>query len=70
MALKVEDRYTEEEVRANPESATMVVERASDGYPSIRSLTYLEVVEAVLKVLEEEKNNAKTDQGDRILSGE
>jgi hypothetical protein len=53
MALPVEERYLDEEVRATPDSSTMVIFRASDGYPSIRALTYREVVEATLEILKE-----------------
>lgn len=54
--LPWEERYVETEVRAGPDSSTMVVFRAEDGYPAIRSLTYREVVEAVLAFQEEESN--------------
>lgn len=59
MRLKSEDRYEDEEIRATPDSSTMIVFRASDGHPSLRSLTYLEIVEAMLKLQEEENNGAK-----------
>lgn len=61
MALPYEDRYEDKEVRATPDSSTMIVFRASDGYPSVRSLTYREVVEAVLE-LQKEESNAKNQQ--------
>lgn len=59
MALPAEDRYTDEEVRGTPESSTMVVFRAEDGYPSIRALTYIELVEAIFELQKEEALNGQ-----------
>ena len=58
-ALPIADRYEDIWVQRNPGSATMVVEHGNDG-SYIRALTYQEVVDAILKIQEKEKNNATT----------
>jgi hypothetical protein len=58
-ALPIADRYEDIWVQRNPDSTTMVVEYNDEG-PYIRALTYQEVIDAVLKIQEEEKNAAAT----------
>lgn len=48
MKLDSEDRYREVVIRSDHNSTPWVVYTASDGYPSIRTLTYLEIVEHLL----------------------
>lgn len=54
-ALPITDRYEDIWVQKNPQSTPMVVEYADDG-PYIRCLTYEEIAEAVLLIIQRDEN--------------